>query len=67
VVVSAEQPGSQAAPSTAALATYRYRIQLHGQGSQVCCWRRYPDGLGWQRRCGPMPLTRFITRFAPKP
>ena len=67
VVILAERPCSNAPPPPAALASYCYRIQWHGRGSQVCCWRRYPDGLGWQRRCGPMPLARFITRFAPKP
>jgi len=28
------------------------------------CWRYYPQGLGWQRRCGPMPLRAFIRHFA---
>lgn len=44
-------------------ASYRYRIQLRRQGIEVCCWRRYPEGIGWQRRCGPMPLELFVQRF----
>jgi hypothetical protein len=44
-------------------ATYRYLICLDRRGGRLSCWRRYPEGLGWQRRCGPMPLALFIRRF----
>ena len=44
-------------------ASYRYLICLDRRGSRLSCWRRYPEGLGWQRRCGPMPLAQFICRF----
>lgn len=45
---------------------YRYLLRLVSPKSQrvsLACWRRYPGGLGWQRRCGPMPLERFLQRF----
>jgi len=45
---------------------YRYLLRLVSPKSQrlsVACWRRYAGGLGWQRRCGPMPLERFVGRF----
>lgn len=45
------------------LASYRYLIALHPGGASLSCWRRYPEGIGWQRRCGPMALPRFIARF----
>ena len=45
-------------------AHYRYLIRLRQRGAQVCCWRRYPEGIGWQRRCGPMPLELFVRRFS---
>jgi hypothetical protein len=45
-------------------ASYRYLIRLRQRGAQVCCWRRYPEGVGWQRRCGPMPLELFVRRFS---
>ena len=47
-------------------ANYRYLLRLVSRKSQrvsLACWRRYPGGLGWQRRCGPMPLERFLQRF----
>lgn len=44
-------------------ASYRYLLELKARGVQVCCWRRYPEGIGWQRRCGPMPLEQFVRRF----
>jgi hypothetical protein len=47
-------------------ASYRYRISLHRRRCRslwVECWRRYPAPIGWQRRCGPMPLERFLARF----
>ncbi len=46
---------------------YRYLLCLPagpGQQARISCWRRYPDGLGWQRRCGPMPLAAFVERFS---
>ncbi len=49
--------------SPTAAATYRYLICLDRRGGRLSCWRRYPEGLGWQRRCGPMPLALFIRRF----
>jgi hypothetical protein len=45
-------------------ACYRYLIRLRARGAEVCCWRRYPEGIGWQRRCGPMPLAQFVRRFS---
>ena len=54
---------SAEAPSTTAAATYRYLICLDRRGNRLSCWRRYPEGLGWQRRCGPMPLAQFVRRF----
>ncbi|MCX5941022.1 MAG: hypothetical protein NTX18_08430 [Cyanobium sp. LacPavin_0818_WC50_MAG_67_9] len=55
-------PASDTPPTTTG-ATYRYLICLHRRGNRLSCWRRYPEGLGWQRRCGPMPLAHFIHRF----
>ena len=49
---------------------YRYLLRLVSPQSQrlsVACWRRYSGGLGWQRRCGPMPLERFLARFLEVP
>ena len=49
---------------------YRYLLRLVSPQSQrlsVACWRRYAGGLGWQRRCGPMPLERFVARFLEMP
>ena len=49
---------------------YRYLLRLVSPQSQrlsVACWRRYAGGLGWQRRCGPMPLERFLARFLEVP
>ncbi|MEX0587929.1 MAG: hypothetical protein WD136_01615 [Cyanobium sp.] len=56
-------PAPETAPTTGA-ATYRYLICLDQRGSRLSCWRRYPEGLGWQRRCGPMPLAQFTRRFS---
>ena len=49
---------------------YRYLLRLVSPQSQrlsVACWRRYAGGLGWQRRCGPMPLEHFVARFLEVP
>ena len=46
---------------------YRYLLCLPAgqrEAARVSCWRRYPEGLGWQRRCGPMPLAAFVARFS---
>ena len=48
-------------------ARYRYLIRLRHRGAEMCCWRRYPEGIGWQRRCGPMPLEQFVRRFSAGP
>lgn len=60
----------QTAPTADSLATtgchYRYLLRLVSPKSQrlsIACWRRYPGGLGWQRRCGPMTLQHFLARF----
>ncbi|MEB3104642.1 MAG: hypothetical protein VKN17_02540 [Cyanobacteriota bacterium] len=58
------QPLPSMEPATTAAATYRYLICLDRCGNRLSCWRRYPEGVGWQRRCGPMPLGRFIRRFS---
>ncbi len=50
-------------PPAGCVATYRYLIRLDRRGGRLSCWRRYPEGLGWQRRCGPMPVAQFIFRF----
>ena len=57
-------PDPETTPA-ASSATYRYLICLDRRGSRLSCWRRYPEGMGWQRRCGPMPLAQFIRRFDP--
>jgi hypothetical protein len=47
--------------------SYLYRLGLGGRGRTAVglqCWRYYPQGLGWQRRCGPMTLRAFIRHFA---
>ena len=47
-------------------ASYHYQIRLASKPPRrlhVACWRRYPGAWGWQRRCGPMPLERFLQRF----
>lgn len=59
---TAEAPATAATVTTTA--TYRYLIYLDHRGNRLSCWRRYPDGLGWQRRCGPMPLAQFVRRFS---
>ena len=46
---------------------YRYLLCLPSDrrdSPRISCWRRYPQGLGWQRRCGPMPLNAFVERFS---
>jgi hypothetical protein len=51
----------------AVVGSHRYRLALGGRGRTalgVQCWRCYPQGLGWQRRCGPMALQAFIHHFA---
>jgi len=45
---------------------YRYRVGLGGPGRShlgVQCWRWYGANLGWQRRCGPLSLQRFLVHF----
>ena len=57
--------GSAEANPAGVQASYRYLIQLQpGGGAALSCWRRYPEGIGWQRRCGPMPLAQFVRRFS---
>jgi hypothetical protein len=54
-------------PLLAVVGIHRYRLALGGRGRTalgVQCWRCYPQGLGWQRRCGPMALQAFIHHFA---
>jgi hypothetical protein len=58
------QLGSAAANPAGMQASYRYLIQLRPGGVALSCWRRYPGGIGWQRRCGPMPLAQFVRRFS---
>ena len=46
---------------------YRYLLCLPAarrDPARISCWRRYPEGLGWQRRCGPMALPAFVARFS---
>ncbi len=62
----APTPGTQASPEQPS-PLYRYLLCLPASrrdGIRVSCWRRYPEGLGWQRRCGPMPLAAFVERFS---
>ena len=56
--------GSAEANPAGVQASYRYLIQLRPHGAALSCWRRYPEGIGWQRRCGPMPLAQFVQRFS---
>ncbi len=56
--------GSAEANTAGMQASYRYLIQLHPGGGALSCWRRYPEGIGWQRRCGPLPLDQFVRRFS---
>jgi hypothetical protein len=49
---------------------YRYEIRLLRRRREpvwIACWRRYPAGIGWQRRCGPMPMGAFLARFLERP
>lgn len=65
--LGASAPG--AAPE-ASVCGYLYELRLvrrRGASVWIACWRRYPAGLGWQRRCGPMPLPRFLDRFLDAP
>jgi hypothetical protein len=55
--------GSAEANPAGLQASYRYLIQLRPGGAALSCWRRYPEGIGWQRRCGPMSLALFVRRF----
>jgi hypothetical protein len=55
--------GSAEANPAGVQASYRYLIQLRSDGAALSCWRRYPEGIGWQRRCGPMPLAQFVRQF----
>lgn len=46
---------------------YRYLLCLPAtrrDAIRISCWRRYPEGMNWQRRCGPMPLPVFVERFS---
>ncbi|MCP9926873.1 hypothetical protein [Cyanobium sp. CH-040] len=52
-----------AAGPAAQQAVYRYLIQTHAAGATLSCWRRYPGGIGWLRRCGPVALGPFVSRF----
>ena len=59
-------PPAGVAPLPAVVGSHRYRLALGGRGRTalgVQCWRCYPQGLGWQRRCGPMALQAFIHHF----
>ena len=58
------RPWVRPRPTTGVQASYRYLIQLRPHGAALSCWRRYPEGIGWQRRCGPMPLAQFVRRFS---
>lgn len=64
------QSGASGRPDPwAGSAAYHYRVRLVTRRTtplMVDCWRRYPGGIGWQRRCGPMALERFLERFMPK-
>ena len=62
-VVDSDVKSFSAIDTVPAGATYRYLICLHRHGNRLSCWRRYPEALGWQRRCGPMPVAQFIHRF----
>jgi len=58
--------GSPVAP----LCTYRYRLVRGRKGRStplLQCWRRYRQPIGWQRRCGPLPLGHFLRHFAAHP
>ncbi len=61
VLSSPHQP-----PEGSAQVHYRYLLRLANGagGGRISCWRRYGDGIGWQRRCGPMALELFIGHFA---
>ncbi len=59
-------PPAGAEPLPAVVGSHRYRLALGGRGRTalgVQCWRFYPQGFGWQRRCGPMALQAFIHHF----
>jgi hypothetical protein len=58
---------ADAAGTAAQQAAYHYLIQARCRGATVSCWRRYPYGIGWVRRCGPMALTLFVHRFQGPP
>lgn len=58
------QLGSAKANPAGLQASYRYLIQWRAPGAALSCWRRYPQGIGWQRRCGPMALDQFVRRFS---
>ena len=49
-----------------AMAGYRYRVGLgrrSGGALRLQCWRHYGATIGWQRRCGPMPLHQFLAHW----
>ena len=66
-LVSVFEPLPPVPPPPAGQACYRYLIRMRGRRVEVSCWRRYPAGIGWQRRCGPMPLEQFVRRFSGAP
>ncbi|MFQ6537284.1 hypothetical protein [Aphanothece stagnina] len=69
LLVFAPLPALEAATANPASrqARFRYLICFHRAGPRLSCWRRRPDGIGWQRRCGPMPLAGFVARFRAAP
>ncbi len=55
------EPDPAAALEPVAAVDYHYRLALRaGGGVRLECWRHYGPGIGWQRRCGPMDLNRFL-------
>ena len=63
-------PGIRWRPASEGLEApaYRYRLTLHGLRRprvMLQCWRHHPPPLGWQRRCGPLPLARFLHHCLP--
>ena len=49
---------------------YRYRISCSRRAEgrlRLQCWRHYGEAIGWQRRCGPMALERFLAHRLEEP
>lgn len=47
---------------------YRYLIVYRLGGRcplRISAWGREREGVGWKRRCGPMPVEAFLRRFHP--